>query len=148
MTDDRSNFIGAAVGAAVVKGLAGQLLKVGLDAAVKRAAAKSHVPVQPAEAAAVAVEVARELAKEPAMQNAMNAEPAYQSRVMAGSSMAVIPAVGYCLYAISLYGFDLGKYFSDPTLALALPTAAGAGYAIYGRLRKGLTPLFSRWSRK
>ena len=95
-----------------------------------------NVPVENRNAPAVADAIAREVA--PVIRNATNAEPLHQSRVFLGSMSALIGA------AIVIVD-QLTKRQIDPvTLGPAIAVILGAGLSLYGRLRTGLKPLFSR----
>lgn len=115
-----------------------QILVPVLVEGVKAALDRGLSPKQAAQ------EATNKAISNPAVRNQMNAEAPYQSRVVTGAAMAATPALFYCLYALFDYGFDWGAYIDDPTLRLAVPAAAGAVYALYGRLWPGLKPLFSR----
>lgn len=91
----------------------------------------------------IARKIESEIAANPVLANELNAEKPYQSRVVVGSSGALLPAVGYLIWAFSSHGFDLAAYDPSSTF-MAVMTVAGAGYALFGRLRSGLKPLFSR----
>lgn len=86
-------------------------------------------------------EVENRVKHDPVLQNELNAEPAYQSRVVIGS---IVSALGVVVPVIArLFGFDVdGNYIVE--FGSALITLWGAGYALYGRLRNGLKPLFNR----
>jgi len=78
---------------------------------------------------------------DPVLRNQLNAEPAYQSRVVVGSSGALLPAAGYLVWAVASHGMDLAAYDPASTF-LAAMTVFGAGYSLFGRLAGGLKPLF------
>lgn len=143
---EQQKFIGGMLVGAGVKYAAEHILKAGVKKAVEKIAQKPDVPINSVDVEKVATELAVAMAKDPATVNAMNAEPVAKSRVVQGSSMALLPALGYVVYAIFLYRADLPKYFSDPTMALAVPVVAGAGWALFGRLKSGLGPVFG-WFR-
>lgn len=90
---------------------------------------------------AIAKRLGEKLANDPAAKNQMNMEPVTKSRVVIGSSMAFLPALFYCLYAVLVYRFEFGRYVSDPVLVIAVPAAAGGFISLYGRLKGGLKPL-------
>lgn len=115
----------------------GSILVPVLVEGVKAALDRGLSPKQAAQ------EAADRAISDPAIQNQMNAEKPYQSRVVVGSSGALLPAIGYLIWAFSSHGFDLAAYDPSSTF-MAVMTVAGAGYALFGRLRSGLKPLFSR----
>lgn len=89
------------------------------------------------------VHVAKQAASnDPTVVNAMNGEKPHQSRVVMGSLLALIG--GGFMGAAQLYAmFEAGSF--DPEMAGAsLAAILGAGWALYGRLKSGLKPLFSR----
>src|SRR5690606_29963870 len=61
----------------------------------------------------IARKIENEIAANPVLANELNAEKPYQSRVVVGSSGALLPAVGYLIWAFSSNGFDLAAY--DPS---------------------------------
>jgi hypothetical protein len=72
--------------------------------------------------------------------NQLNAEPLRQSRVVVGTSGALLPAIGYLVWAVASNGTNLAGY--DPSSAfLAAMTVIGAGYGLYGRVRGQLKPI-------
>lgn len=95
-------------------------------------------------AAAVTAEASKEIVErvvgDPVLRNEMNAESPAQSRVVWGS---VVAALGVVVpLAARIFGFDIS---GDQVVELvgAIVTLGGAGYALYGRLRSGLRPLFA-----
>ena len=89
------------------------------------------------------VKLEKAIQADPVLKNQLNAEPAYQSRVVVGTSGAILPAVGYLIWAFSSNGMNLAGYDPASTF-LAVMTVGGAGFALIGRLVPGLKPLFSR----
>lgn len=135
-------FVGGLIASVAVKAIAGKLIEAGVGAAVKRAAAKSNVPLEPRDADQVAVEVATEMAKDPNMVNQMNAEPLTQSRVVIGSSSATL--FGFVSATMIIWDQARRRDFDPTTLGPAIAVILGAGYALYGRLAKNLPPLWNR----
>lgn len=88
-----------------------------------------------------AEKIERAVAAEPRAVNELSAEKPYQSRVVVGS---VVSALGIVVPTLAkLFGYDVdGKALVE--FGSAVVTLWGAGYALYGRLRGGLAPLFSR----
>lgn len=85
-------------------------------------------------------EIVDRVVTDPVVKNEMNAESPAQSRVVWGS---VIAALGVIVpLAARVFGFDIS---ADQIVEVggALLTLAGAAYALYGRLKSGLKPLFS-----
>lgn len=144
---ERQEFIGGMLVTAGVKYAAQKILKAGVRKGLREIAQKAEVPLSPVDVDNVATELAVAMAKDPATVNAMNAEPLRQSRVVQGSSLALAPALGYVIYAVSVYRLDAPRYFNDPTLALAAPVVIGATWSLIGRLKSGLGPMFG-WFRK
>ena len=84
--------------------------------------------------------IERAIAADPVAVNELSAEKPYQSRVAIGS---VVSAIGVVLPTVARFvGWDI-----DGNAILEFLNAAvvlwGAGYALYGRFRSGLAPLFS-----
>ena len=87
-----------------------------------------------------AEKVVAQVTADPVVKNEMNAEPWWQSRVALGS---VVSALGVLApIALRLFGVDVSAE-RVVEIAGAVMTLAGAGYAIYGRFRSGLKPLFA-----
>lgn len=120
-----------------------------LAAAIKAAVAKaitdklgeaSRKTIAPDVTAAIVEEVVSNVTKDPVVKNEMNAEAPWQSRVAVGS---VVSALGVLApIALRLFGVDVSAE-RVVEIAGAVMTLAGAGYAIYGRFRSGLKPLFA-----
>jgi hypothetical protein len=87
-----------------------------------------------------AIRVESAIKASPEAINQINAEPLTKSRVVVGSSGALLPAIGYLLWAFSSYGFELGKYDPSSTF-LAVMTVIGSGTAFYGRVKGRLKPI-------
>lgn len=86
-------------------------------------------------------EMERAIAADPVLKNELNAEAPYQSRVAIGSVVAALGVVApplLKLVGIDVAGSEIVEYGS------AIMTLWGAGYALYGRFKSGLKPLFSR----
>jgi hypothetical protein len=96
-----------------------------------------------ATASAPAVKKAIESAvkNDPVLINELNAEPVYASRVVQGT---VIAMFGTSLVAVSdLYLMLKTGNFDVARASVEIATLMGNGWALYGRLRSGLKPLFS-----
>lgn len=143
----KQEFIGGMLVSAGVKYAAERILKAGVRKAVHEVARKAEVPINSVDADNVATELAVAMAKDPKTVNQMNVEPLVQSRVAQGSTMALLPALGYTVYAIFLYRLDLPRYMGDPTLAITVPVVIGATWSLFGRIKGGLGPVFG-WFRK
>lgn len=95
------------------------------------------------EAVAPAIEqIARQ---NPEIKNNLNLEKPVQSRVVVGSTIALIASLFTAIAQLlgMFQDFDLTTF--DFAMAGALLGAIwGSGYALYGRLASGLKPLFSR----
>ena len=89
---------------------------------------------------AVAEKVVAQVTTDPVVKNEMNAEPWWQSRVAIGSIVAALGVVAPPV--LSLFGVNVS---ADRIVEIgtALVTLGGALFALYGRLRSGLKPLFS-----
>lgn len=95
---------------------------------------------QPSTVPNVIKTVTDSLAANPVVVNQMNAEKPVQSRVVVGSSVGGVAALGIVLSEIGT------KTFPNYDWAVLLPALTilwGVGYALYGRLRSGLKPLFA-----
>lgn len=88
----------------------------------------------------IAAETVRRVGKDPVVVNQMNAEPAYKSRVVVGSGAALAAAIGAVLVQVATNEFP---NYDWTVLGPALATVFGTGYALYGRLKSGLKPLFA-----
>ena len=141
-TTTQQPFVGGLVASVAVKAIAGKLVEAGVGAAVKRAAAKSNVPIEPRDAGQIAVEVATEMAKDPEMVNQMNAEPLTQSRVVMGASSATL--FGFISASMIVWDQVRRRDFDPTTLGPAIAVILAAAYALYGRLAKNLPPLWNR----
>lgn len=84
----------------------------------------------------------------PEVVNELNAEAPYQSRVVVGSSAAalgvIVRASVEVLNALGFVNIDGETTEYVIEVGAAAITLWGAGYALYGRLRTGLKPLFWR----
>lgn len=87
---------------------------------------------------AVAIDAAKDMLADPAIKNQMNAESPLQSRVFYGSVASVLGAAAIVWQQVETRQFDAA------TLGPAIAILVGAAYALYGRLKTGLKPLFSR----
>ena len=86
-------------------------------------------------------EMARAIANDPVLKNGVNAEQPYQSRVAIGS---VVAALGVVLPPLAgLLGWSIDGN-SVAEFGSGVVTLACAGYALYGRFKGGLKPLFAR----
>lgn len=84
--------------------------------------------------------VAKEIAADPVLKNELNAEAPYQSRVAIGS---VVAALGVVIPPLAgLFGWTIDGHAVVEFIA-SVVTLAGAGYALYGRFKSGLRPLFA-----
>ena len=88
----------------------------------------------------VVKEIVDQVTADPVVKNEMNAEQPYQSRVAWGS---VIAALGVLIPLVAnVFGYDVDQA-RIVEIGSALVTIGGAGYALYGRFKSGLKPLFS-----
>jgi hypothetical protein len=86
-------------------------------------------------------EMARAIANDPVLKNEVNAEQPYQSRVAVGSVVAALGVVLPPLAALLGWTIDGSSIVA---FGSGMVTLAGAGYALYGRFKSGLKPLFAR----
>jgi len=121
---------------AVVKAVLPMVVKAVLPMVVKAAIAREA-------GLAAANRIEADVAADPKAVNELSAEKPYQSRVAVGS---VVSALGIIVPMIAkTLGYDVdGAYIVE--VGAALVTLWGAGYALYGRFKSGLAPLFSRGS--
>lgn len=118
----------------------GTLLRAAVSGAVQGMA--GQFGVAPAQAPTFANAVADKVASDPKVANALNKEHPVQSRVVVGSTLALIGG-GFVGLAQLVAMFTTGDF--DIELAgAAIAAILGAAYSLYGRLRSGLAPLFSR----
>lgn len=130
--DNRQNFIGGAVIGAVAKAAIPAVIREVIERTTDKATAER---------------VIGEMATDPKAINELSAEKPYQSRVAVGSTMSLAAALAILTPIVAGWlGYDI-----DGGRVLEVLTAAGvvfgAGYALYGRFKTGLVPLFSRFSR-
>lgn len=90
----------------------------------------------------IATEVTRQVVTNPVLINQMNAEPPIQSRVVVGTTVGMIGA-------FFVAGDHLWSMWQSGNVDVAVATAElatlwGLGFALYGRLKNGLKPLFSK----
>lgn len=114
-----------------------------LEAALKQRTTAATPVERVAES--VAIEVASKLPgvakSDPVLKNELNQEPLVQSRVVIGN---VVAALGVLIpIGLHLFGVDVS---SERVVEIggAIVVLAGAGYSLYGRIKGGLKPLFSR----
>lgn len=99
----------------------------------------------PAAVPAMADAVVETVGRDPRIANAVNAEHPAQSRVVLGSSLALLG--GLFTGAADLYAMARSGAFDPDRAGASLAIVLGAAYALYGRLRGGLAPLFWRLGR-
>lgn len=112
-----------------------------VTAILKAVTTVNKARMTPVQAEASAKDIVEALKNDPTVTNATNGEPWWQSRVAWGS---VFAALGVLLPpALGLFGVTLT---ADRIVEIggALITLAGAGYALWGRFKSGLKPLFTR----
>lgn len=88
---------------------------------------RPNVPVDNANASQVAREVTA--AVKPIVTNATNQEPLYQSRIAIGSAGAVLGALADLAAMYASNDWDMQRVITD------IVVVAGAGFALYGRIR-------------
>jgi len=122
----QANFFGGAVAGLVVKTVIPMVVKAAIERTTDKATADK-------------IEAA--VAADPVAVNELSAESPYQSRVAVGS---VVSALGIVIPMIAkILGYDVdGSYIVE--VGAAVVTLWGAGYALYGRFRIGLAPLWSK----
>lgn len=116
----------------------GNLLEGLIEGAIT-GAIKGGVGMDPG---AIARTASRQVSADPVVVNQTNQEPPLQSRVVVGSVIGMIGAMfvaGDHLWSMWQSG-DV-----NVTIAIAeLTTLWGLGFALYGRLKNGLKPLFAK----
>ena len=85
--------------------------------------------------------IERAMADDPIALNELSAEPKYKSRVVVGSTAAVVVSLGVVLTQLTENPFP---YYDWQALGPAIAVVWASGFALYGRLRSGLRPLFTR----
>lgn len=90
----------------------------------------------------IAHDAVQRVTKDPVVTNQMNAEPLHQSRVVVGSTIGMIGA-------IFVAGDHLITMWQSGVVDIAMASAEiatiwGLGFALYGRIRSGLKPLFAK----
>jgi hypothetical protein len=109
-----------------------QMIKNFLGPLISSALVKSGI-ISPDVVSAVLTDVSTAVATDPVAVNQMNLEPLHTSRVVQGSTGALIVGI-----ATGIYGWSIG----DQVMMLAGVTAVvTAGWALYGRIANGLAPV-------
>lgn len=86
----------------------------------------------------------REAASNPTINNELNGEKFYQSRVFVGSGGTIVGALAVIIpIAAKVVGYDIEEA-RVMEIGGAILVLGGPLYALYGRFAKGLKPLFSR----
>ena len=131
--------------AGVGKVLLGPVIKNAVAKAVTKVADSPYIPeVNKADAVPVATAIIEALGQDPQFQNATNSERPIQSRVVVGSSTAIVGALGIL---VPIAAQAIGIKVDTPRvveIVSAVLVLWGPIYALYGRLATGLRPLFSR----
>lgn len=96
----------------------------------------------PLDAGAIARDATARCQADPVAINELNAEAPHQSRVVVGSTVSLVAT-------IVVAGAHLYDMWQSGTVDVTLATAElaaiwGAAFALYGRLKGGLRPLFTR----
>lgn len=86
-------------------------------------------------------DILAEVSADPKIINEVNAEKPWQSRVAWGSVVAALGVVVPIMAQV--LGYDISGDRVVEVLS-AFMTLAGAGFALYGRFKSGLKPLFSK----
>lgn len=89
--------------------------------------------------ATIARVVAERVIQNPVMANELNAEKPYQSRVAVGSVTAALGVLAPI--ALNVLGIDTDASRVTEVIGAAV-TLWGAGFALWGRFKSGLKPLF------
>lgn len=116
-----------------------------IEGAVKEVAANPAVPAVTAANAPVIADAVKEQVT-PVLVNATNSEQPVQSRILWGATIAsfatIIPLSISTLHSLG-YLTDVSITAEQVTqVGGALVTLGGVAYVFYGRLKKGLRPLF------
>jgi hypothetical protein len=127
----------------LVGGILGTVLTGAIEAAVTGAIGAKATKPDAVNADAVAAEVVKRLGQNQLVVNEVSAEKPIQSRVVVGSTIALIGA--FFTAAGSLWAMVKSGDVNIELASVQIATMWGAGYALYGRLASGLTPLFSRF---
>lgn len=118
----------------------GSILRAAIGGALQGVA--GQFGIRPSSLPALTNAVAAQMAKDPAVANQMSTEHPAKSRVVVGSTLALIGG-GFLGAAQLVAMFKTGTI--DVELAGgALAAILGAAFSLYGRLRTGLVPLFTR----
>ena len=120
----------------------GKVVQTAVAKAVEKVGNDKTVPeMKKADVAPVAVAIIEELQNDPTFVNQTNSEAPIQSRVAWGS---VIAALGVVVPLVAnIFGWNI-DHARVVEIGSAVITLGGAGYALYGRFKSGLKPLFSR----
>jgi len=148
----RQNFIGGPIGGIFANILIDKVTEALVKAPDVPVSRENVVIVKPQ----VRVSVKEVIASDPVLKNELNAEQPIQSRVLWGSFVAGLaslpPAIiGFLPVLTALGVLDEGQASilrdginSTVQGVAGLAAIGGVGYAIYGRLKSGLRPLFSK----
>lgn len=110
---------------------------------VIRAAIETALKNGKTSPAGIAAEVEATMAADPVVKNEMNAEAPIQSRVGVGGASGFIGGLGILVPIIAgWFGYDIRP---DRVIEIGFAVLAvwGPAYALYGRFKSGLKPLFS-----
>jgi len=118
----------------------GTLLRAAIGGALTGVAGKFGIPT--AAIPAITDATVTRVQSDPKLQNATNQEHPVQSRVVVGSTLALVG--GAFLGAAQLVEMFRSGSIDVEMAGGALAAILGAGFALYGRLRSGLAPLFTR----
>ena len=109
-----------------------QLVQTFLGPLIGGALAKSGV-ISPDVVAAVTSDVSTAVAADPVAVNQMNLEPLTASRVVQGSTGALL--VGICT---AIYGWSIND---NVVMGTGITAVVASGWALYGRIANGLAPV-------
>lgn len=117
------------------------LIEGAITGAIEGVAGKTLIGRIGATAAKAIAQTATEtVVKDPVLRNQVNAEPAYKSRVVVGTTIGLVGMVfvsaGHLIEMWQTGDIDI------PMASAEIAAIWGASFALYGRLKSGLKPLF------
>lgn len=130
--------------------IARELLDAAIHQGVKEAVQSPDTPLEAKDAPVVTQIVTDSVKSDPQLANALNAESPLQSRVGWGGTATLLIAIGVIMRMTfpldQTWQHILTGTFEWDIFGSQLAIIGGAAFALYGRFKTGLKPLF--WRKK
>lgn len=124
--------------------IAGVIMKVAGPIIVQKLGKKLTKAETDNISAQVVQEIVDQVTADPVVKNELNAEAPYQSRVGVGGATGFIGGLGVLVPIVAGWlGYDI-QPDRIVEIGFAILAVWGPSYALYGRFKAGLKPLFSR----